>query len=144
MASSLDSQGLDVSGAEIVGASGLAGANRASCGLIVEILRTTGLDSPLGQGLAISGEPGTLEDEFLGTGLEGRLRAKTGSLNEVRALSGFVEVPDADQLTFSFIVNGNPVTEEQAALREELAAAFATYPDRPDIDELDPEPLPEG
>ena len=142
MASSLEAQGVDASSAEIVDGSGLAGENRVTCGLIAQILRATGLDSPLGQGMAIVGEPGTLEDTFLGTGLEGRLRAKTGSLNEVRALSGFVEVPEGDELTFSLILNGNPITEEVAALREELAAGSATYPDRPNIDDLDPEPLP--
>ena len=144
MATALDAQGLDLSGAEIVDASGLAGANRVTCDLLAGLLQAAGPDSALAEGMAIVGEPGTLENAFPFTDLAGRLRAKTGSLNEVRALSGFVDVPEGDDLTFSFIVNGNPVTAEQEAYREELGAALAAYPDRPPLEEIDPEPLPEA
>ena len=143
MVTALEAQGVNLAGSEVVDASGLAGGNRVTCELVAGILRVNPLDSPLAQGLAVAGEPGTLQDAFLGSGLEGRLRGKTGSLNEVRALSGFVEVAEGDDLTFSFIVNGNPVTEQQALLREFLGVALATYPERPPVDELDPEPLPE-
>jgi D-alanyl-D-alanine carboxypeptidase/D-alanyl-D-alanine-endopeptidase (penicillin-binding protein 4) len=75
--------------------------------------------------LARGGEPGTtLKHRLRGV----RVRAKTGSLKSVRALSGYVERPDGRRLAFSFIANhyGGPsyrVTQTLDRLTRALARA---------------------
>jgi D-alanyl-D-alanine carboxypeptidase/D-alanyl-D-alanine-endopeptidase (penicillin-binding protein 4) len=54
-----------------------------------------------------SGE-GTLETRFRGTPLEGRLFAKTGSLNATSALSGYMMAKSGRTLTFAFYANDIP------------------------------------
>jgi D-alanyl-D-alanine carboxypeptidase/D-alanyl-D-alanine-endopeptidase (penicillin-binding protein 4) len=136
-------EGLPADGEDAVDGSGLAAANRLTCGLLVDTLDAAGRQSDLVEGLAVAGEPGTLES-FAGTPLEGRLRGKTGSLNDVNALTGVVDLEGGgDHLTFAWIVNNAPfVTEEQAATRGQLGALLASYPDRPPLEDLVPRPLP--
>ena len=51
-----------------------------------------GPDSSMADDLPVAGESGTLRKRMRGTAAEGKVRAKTGTLNEVAALAGFVEV----------------------------------------------------
>lgn len=55
--------------------------------------------------LPIAGKEGTLLRRMRGTPLEGNVRAKTGSLNRVRSLSGYVTSADGRMLTFSLLAN---------------------------------------
>ena len=120
--------------------SGLSESNRLTCDTLVGILEA---NPSLVAGLATGGEPGTLES-FAGTPLDGRLHAKTGSLNHVRALAGVVDLEEGgDQLTFSYVINDPPyITPEQDALRGQLGALLASYPDRPPLDDLVPVHVP--
>jgi D-alanyl-D-alanine carboxypeptidase/D-alanyl-D-alanine-endopeptidase (penicillin-binding protein 4) len=90
----------------------------------------------------VAGETGTLAASFNGTPAEGRLRAKTGSLNEARGLSGVVEVPDGDDLTFSLLVNQDLIDAEGDGVRFDVGLALAAYPQRPNLDQVGPRPLP--
>jgi len=56
-------------------------------------------------GLPQSGKPGTLHDRFAGTPVATAVHAKTGSINGVNALSGYLERPDGNVLVFSVIAN---------------------------------------
>jgi D-alanyl-D-alanine carboxypeptidase/D-alanyl-D-alanine-endopeptidase (penicillin-binding protein 4) len=56
----------------------------------------------------IAGVDGTLARRFRGTALEGRLFAKTGSLNATSALSGYLIARSGRMLTFSFYANDVP------------------------------------
>jgi serine-type D-Ala-D-Ala carboxypeptidase/endopeptidase (penicillin-binding protein 4) len=56
-------------------------------------------------GLPQSGQVGSLRKRFLGTPLEGRVRAKDGSIGGVNSLSGFIERPDGKVWTFSVQAN---------------------------------------
>ncbi|HEX2762883.1 MAG TPA: D-alanyl-D-alanine carboxypeptidase/D-alanyl-D-alanine-endopeptidase [Allosphingosinicella sp.] len=58
--------------------------------------------------LPIAGVDGTLDDRFKGTPLEGRLFAKTGTLNATSALSGFLVAKSGRTLIFSAFANDVP------------------------------------
>lgn len=58
--------------------------------------------------LPVAGVDGTLAGRFKGTALEGRLFAKTGSLNGTSALSGYMTAASGRTLTFSIFANDVP------------------------------------
>ncbi len=132
----LAAAGLSAGPEDAVDGSGLAESNRLTCETLVRTLES---DPVLVDGLATGGEPGTLAS-FAGTPLDGRLHAKTGSLNHVRALAGVVDLLEGgEQLTFSYIINNPPfITPEQDSLRGQLGALLASYPDRPPLGDLVP------
>ena len=57
------------------------------------------------QALPIAGRDGTLSRRMAGTPAEGNARAKTGSIANARALSGYVTTADGERLVFSIIAN---------------------------------------
>jgi D-alanyl-D-alanine carboxypeptidase/D-alanyl-D-alanine-endopeptidase (penicillin-binding protein 4) len=71
---------------------------------------------------AVGGKDGTLRSRFAGHPVAGYVRGKTGTLNGVAALSGFVTVDGAHSVCFSVLTNGfrdrrkPQVREEQAAI----------------------------
>jgi D-alanyl-D-alanine carboxypeptidase/D-alanyl-D-alanine-endopeptidase (penicillin-binding protein 4) len=94
--------------------SGLALANQVSARQLSEVVRaiTSGADTRLRAGLAgfpVAGLTGTLGDRYMDAATArgaGLVRAKTGTLNTVIALSGYVVDADGRLLVFSFIGNG--------------------------------------
>lgn len=58
--------------------------------------------------LPIAGRDGTLQNRFKGTLLEGKLFAKTGSLNASRAVSGYLVTRSGKTLIFSALANDIP------------------------------------
>lgn len=137
----LTDAGFDLAGSDAVDGSGLAGSNRVTCGLLHQVLADAGPRSPLVRGLAVAGETGTLAATFNGTPAEGRLRAKTGSLNEARGLSGVVIAPEGDDITFALLVNQDFVDAQGDAVPIDVGLALAAYPQRPDLDQVGPRPL---
>jgi D-alanyl-D-alanine carboxypeptidase/D-alanyl-D-alanine-endopeptidase (penicillin-binding protein 4) len=133
--------GLPVGGSLVVDGSGLGDGNALSCALVVAVLDRSGRDSAIGRGLAVAGETGTLHERFLGTDAAGRMVAKTGTLNQVTALAGFVDTVGGAQLTFSWIVNAqgeDVVDESDLAIQDDLAEVLVTYPQGPPLAELGP------
>ena len=57
--------------------------------------------------LPIGGIDGTLSDRFLHGPLHGQVFAKTGTLDEVNALSGYVTTKNGHTLVFSVLCNGH-------------------------------------
>ncbi len=57
--------------------------------------------------LPIAGIDGTLKNRMKGTLAEGNVHAKTGTISNVRGLSGYVTTADGEKLVFSFLVNGH-------------------------------------
>lgn len=105
--------GVDTTGLVLADSSGLSPANRISTAQLAATLRiivnTEDPDlSAVRDGLPIAGLTGTLSDRYTkdpalaGAGL---VRAKTGTLNEVLALSGYVVTAEGRLLVFSFIGN---------------------------------------
>ena len=81
-------------------------------------------DSFLG-GLAVAGRTGTLANRFLGTPAAGNVRAKTGSVREARALSGYLTTAGGRRVVFSLVVNSNPVPVAVIAAMDGLVASMA-------------------
>ncbi|MFI5206043.1 MAG: D-alanyl-D-alanine carboxypeptidase/D-alanyl-D-alanine-endopeptidase, partial [Candidatus Paceibacterales bacterium] len=67
------------------------------------------------QSLPVAGVDGTLEKRFKGMSGERKIRAKTGLLNGVVALSGFAGRRRGEEIVFSFIFNGG---ENEARVRD--------------------------
>jgi D-alanyl-D-alanine carboxypeptidase/D-alanyl-D-alanine-endopeptidase (penicillin-binding protein 4) len=55
--------------------------------------------------LPLAGRDGTLANRLKGTRAEANVRAKTGSIANVRALSGYVTTEDGEPLVFAIVVN---------------------------------------
>ncbi|MBM3380704.1 MAG: D-alanyl-D-alanine carboxypeptidase/D-alanyl-D-alanine-endopeptidase, partial [Betaproteobacteria bacterium] len=53
----------------------------------------------------LAGVDGTMERRITEQGFRGRLWLKTGSLNEVRALSGYVEARSGTRYALSLLIN---------------------------------------
>lgn len=113
--------------------SGLALDNQVSARQLADVVRaiTSGTDGRLRSALAgfpVAGLTGTLADRYAEpatAGGAGLVRAKTGTLNTVAALSGYVVDADGRLLVFSFIGNGlTPGAANRAAL-DRAAAALA-------------------
>jgi D-alanyl-D-alanine carboxypeptidase/D-alanyl-D-alanine-endopeptidase (penicillin-binding protein 4) len=135
----LGAQGIDIATIRIDDASGLSNRNRLSCRSITDILEAFELDSDLGLGLAVSGEPGTLSERFRTASLRGAVHAKTGTLNSVTALAGFIETTNDQVVAFSYIINLDPeITPELFELQDQLLQTLVGYPTGPSLDELDP------
>lgn len=129
-------------GVEMVDGSGLDVANRATCPALLGALLEAGPPGPQGafsgliDGLAVAGRSGTLATRMKGAPLAGRLEAKTGSLDGVVALTGFVD--GQREVAFAFVANGRFSTEEGRRLQEQVSTALARFPEGPEADLLRP------
>ncbi len=65
--------------------------------------------------LPVAGVDGTLADRFHGTWAEGRIHAKTGTIEHVNALSGYMDLPFGKRLVFSMIGNSHPLQADEGA-----------------------------
>lgn len=132
--------GVPTDGVTLVDGSGLDRGNRVTCNALIWTLALGARPKlqALWDGLAIAGQRGTLADEFLGSGLAGRLRGKTGSLSGV---TGFVALVDAGRdLRFAFIAGGEFSEGEGIAFRNQVAERVGAFPDAPPADVLVPMP----
>ncbi len=110
----LEGWGLDPGALVQYDGSGLSRYNYVTANLIVGILRHLHDDprhrAPFLATLPIGGVDGTIAGRFEGTRAEGAVRAKTGSISNVRALSGYVSTRDGENLVFSIIANNFTVS----------------------------------
>jgi serine-type D-Ala-D-Ala carboxypeptidase/endopeptidase (penicillin-binding protein 4) len=76
--------------------------------------------------LPVAGVDGTLDHRFANTPLKGRMWAKTGTLNEVNALSGYVTTASGRVVAFSILVNGRyPGSNYEQQAIDRIAEAIA-------------------
>jgi serine-type D-Ala-D-Ala carboxypeptidase/endopeptidase (penicillin-binding protein 4) len=119
---------LPTAGLRLGDGSGLEVTNQASCALLSAALRMTdGNNTPrLSPLVAVAGRTGTLSLRLAGTPLEGKLRAKTGSLNGVSGLAGYID--GRRPLSFAFLANGSFSESAGRVLQDRLVALLAGYP----------------
>lgn len=153
--SSLDVLGLDWSDAFLADGSGLSRDDRLSAGFLARLDATMTRSSLADEWdglMAVSGRSGTLRQRLVGSVAEGRLRGKTGSLSDVRSLTGTVLGPDASRYHVTVLGNGLDAEGSAAvrnlqdavvlALTEELYGCVATEvpgptPSDPPVRELE-------
>jgi serine-type D-Ala-D-Ala carboxypeptidase/endopeptidase (penicillin-binding protein 4) len=120
--------GLPTTGSRMGDGSGLETTNRASCRLLeaaLELPAQEGGDA-LRQALPVAGRSGTLAKRLVNTPLEGKVRGKTGSLEGVTGLVGYVE--GRRRLSFAFLANGAFSEAEGRALQDGVVTLLANYP----------------
>jgi D-alanyl-D-alanine carboxypeptidase/D-alanyl-D-alanine-endopeptidase (penicillin-binding protein 4) len=103
----IDSVGIDSTQFAISDGSGLSSSNLvspAAFAKVLQFIRRHPRYATFAAGLPQSGQTGSLRTRFVGTTLDGRVRAKTGSINRVNTLSGYIEQPTRI-LTFSVQAN---------------------------------------
>jgi D-alanyl-D-alanine carboxypeptidase/D-alanyl-D-alanine-endopeptidase (penicillin-binding protein 4) len=135
----LAAAGLPVARLQTVDGSGLDRSDRASCSLLLAGLDHTGRTGPVASGFPVAARDGTLARRFLGTPAAGRLQDKTGALDGVVGLTGYVErAGGQDPLVFSLLANDLPRDAVGRALQDRLGTVLARYPDAPPPDTLGP------
>ena len=112
--------------------SGLNDANRFSASQINRLLRFMYQRFPLApeylSSMGIAGKDGTLKYRFEGSEAVGRLRGKTGTLENIAALSGYVQSIGGEKFVFAVLVNdylGRSISVVQAldAMEAGMAAS---------------------
>jgi D-alanyl-D-alanine carboxypeptidase/D-alanyl-D-alanine-endopeptidase (penicillin-binding protein 4) len=77
--------------------------------------------------LAVAGVDGKLEDRMVGTRAQARVRAKTGALQGVSALAGYVTTDGGARLAFAILLNGHgDLASTARAAIDDIAITLAT------------------
>jgi len=122
----LEAWGVEPGSYVTVDGSGLSRYNYVTAEMLVRILRHIYNDprhrGPFIDALPTGGvEGGTLARRFRGTRAAGNVHAKTGSIANVRALSGFMETADGEPLVFSIIANNSTLPQATIDATTDLA-----------------------
>ena len=144
---SLAGWAVDTTGIVLADGSGLSPDNRVTCTALLTVLQRSDPDGPIGTGLPVAGQTGTLADIFVDHPIAGRLLGKTGTLSNppfnedppaVKALAGYVTVDGGGAVEYALVLNG-PTISDQSEYRpvwNALADVLATYPSGPTPAEL--------
>ena len=114
---------------QIYDGSGLSVLNRVSSRDIVELLAFMA-NSPMFEDYYFTLPEAGARDGLSrmgGTAAIGNLRAKTGTINYVSALSGYVRAANGERLAFSIISNNVPSTYRAKRIEDAIGARLASY-----------------
>ncbi len=124
-----DSAGVDSTQFALADGSGLSASNLVSPVAFTQLLRyirTHPGYQTFAFGLPQSGQLGSLRNRFIGTPMEGRVRAKTGSISRVNTLSGYLEMANGRTYSFSVQLNHHAAGGRRALNRiDEIVLAMA-------------------
>lgn len=111
--------------------SGLSRHNLVTPSTLVHLYRHMAIKSPQSgpwmDSLTIGGVDGTLRNRFKGTAAMDNARGKTGTINQVSALSGYVTSTSGEKYVFSILINGIPDSSLRVATIDEIVLALAGY-----------------
>jgi len=77
--------------------------------------------------LTIGGVDGTLASRFKGTAAAGNIRGKTGTIDQVSALSGYMTTIGGEQVVLSIIVNGVAEGRMRTSLIDDIVVGVANF-----------------
>ena len=77
--------------------------------------------------LTIGGVDGTLKNQFRGSSAEGNVRGKTGTIDQVSALSGYVTSKSGERFVFSILTNFIPSTAVRRSKINSIVIALADF-----------------
>ncbi|NNE68545.1 MAG: D-alanyl-D-alanine carboxypeptidase/D-alanyl-D-alanine-endopeptidase, partial [Pyrinomonadaceae bacterium] len=77
--------------------------------------------------LTIGGLDGTLRNRFKGTSAQGNVRGKTGTLDQVSALSGYVTSKSGEKFVFSILTNNIPSSGLRRMTIDDIVKLLADY-----------------
>lgn len=104
----LKKAGVEAGDVSIADGSGLSRMNLLTPDAILKVLKyayNSSFSTIFLESLPVAGESGTLESRMAAGPAAGRVKAKTGSMTHVRALSGFARTASGRTLAFSILVN---------------------------------------
>jgi D-alanyl-D-alanine carboxypeptidase/D-alanyl-D-alanine-endopeptidase (penicillin-binding protein 4) len=113
----LDAWGISNTSYQLVDGSGLSRRDAISAEAVIAVLERMAdstATSPFVTGLPIAGVDGSLATRMKGTPAEGNVRAKTGTMSNIRTLAGYVTTRDAERLAFAILMNNFDGTGAQA------------------------------
>jgi len=79
------------------------------------------------ESLTIAGVDGTLKSRFTGTFAAGNVRGKTGTIDQVSALSGYVTTASGERFAFSILTNNLPEGRLRTATIDEIVVLLANF-----------------
>jgi serine-type D-Ala-D-Ala carboxypeptidase/endopeptidase (penicillin-binding protein 4) len=77
--------------------------------------------------LTIGSLDGTLKNRFVGTSASANVRGKTGTIDQVSSLSGYVNSASGEKFVFSIIVNGVQQTSIRTKAIDEIVVALSDF-----------------
>ena len=83
--------------------------------------------------LTIGGVDGTLANRFKGTAAAGNIRGKTGTIDQVSALSGYMSTAGGEPVVLSIVVNGVPEPRQRTSLIDDIVIAVANFDGKIDL-----------
>jgi serine-type D-Ala-D-Ala carboxypeptidase/endopeptidase (penicillin-binding protein 4) len=123
----LTSWGLPADALVMSDGSGLSRYDYVTAGLLTAVLMHVWQDErlrgPFLAALPVGGRDGTLESRMKTPDLDRLVQAKTGTISNVRALSGYLDTPAGEKLAFSMIANNftAPSAQVDAVVERALA-----------------------
>ena len=116
--------------------SGLSRHNLITPSAVVRLYSYMGKESKFSQAwrdsLTIGGVDGTLRNRFAGTRASGNVRGKTGTIDQVSALSGYVKTAAGEELAFSMVVNGVQNSGISRSTMDDIVVMLANFDGRVD------------
>jgi D-alanyl-D-alanine carboxypeptidase/D-alanyl-D-alanine-endopeptidase (penicillin-binding protein 4) len=104
------SKGLSMNGTTLVDGSGLSEANRVTAEFMAQMLTTAAKENKASfkafyDSIPVAGRTGSMKNRLKGTAAEQRLRAKSGTLEGVRALAGYAKKDNGQLLAYAIFAN---------------------------------------
>ena len=131
----LTSWGIPAEGFQLVDGSGLSRRDAVAPDTLLTILThmyDASATSPWMAALPVAGVDGTLMARMKGTAAEDNVRAKTGTMSNVRSLAGYVRTRDGEMLAFVVMLENFEGTGAQAvAAIDSIAVRLASFRRQP-------------
>ena len=119
----------------IVDGGGLSKENRMSASQFVQVLKTqtnTTYFESYYKSIPVAGQTGTVKNLCKGQPGEGKVHAKSGSIEGIKAYAGYVESKSGHQIAFTIIANDYPTSGSAMAKKmEPFLNSLATYQVQP-------------